>query len=152
VIREAISPAYDTIPGVTPNVTEYIEENVIKLIVLSLGALLLLHVITCGPWSSGCVYLSIYTACLHVLSGLDLGMGALILHNRSGLDAEKTSNSDTGIEPRPVRSISIQLLQRSSVAKILKNSLEQGSVVVEALYYKPKGRGFHTRWGEWTLA
>jgi hypothetical protein len=28
----------------------------------------------------------------------------------------------------------------------------RGSVVVKALYYKPEGRGFETRYGEWFLS
>jgi hypothetical protein len=27
-----------------------------------------------------------------------------------------------------------------------------GSIVVKALCYKPEGRGFETRWGEWFLS
>jgi hypothetical protein len=30
--------------------------------------------------------------------------------------------------------------------------LTRGSVVVEALCYKPEGRGFETRWGEWIFS
>jgi hypothetical protein len=29
--------------------------------------------------------------------------------------------------------------------------MARGSVVVEALYYKPEGRGFETQWGNWIL-
>jgi hypothetical protein len=39
------------------------------------------------------------------------------------------------------------------VVFMYSNSLgARGSIVVKALGYKPEGRGFETRWGEWFLS